>query len=296
VPNLVSTVQGYAAHERGVFEEVTRARSAAQAAQGPGAASIAEGPFMAALGRLFAVVENYPELKANQNFLQLQAALADTEDRIQSSRAVYNGNVQMYNRQVQAFPSNGVAGLFHFERADFFRIAESDRTTVGAPLPSTSATSRREESRRRHPRRGPTHEGERMQYAISVTLNTTYEDAVARVKQALQEQGFGTLTEIDVTATMKEKLRVDTEPYLIIGACNPKLAHAALVIDRQVGLLLPCNVVVCRAGRQTVVHALDAEIIARVAERPELQVIAEDARRRIRAALDALACPVPAAS
>lgn len=132
VPNLVSTVQGYAAHERGVFEEVTRARSAAQAAQGPRAASMTEGPFMAALGRLFVVAENYPELKANQSFLQLQAALADTEDRIQSSRAVYNGNVQMYNRQVQAFPSNVVAGIFHFERADFFHIDERERATVGA--------------------------------------------------------------------------------------------------------------------------------------------------------------------
>jgi LemA protein len=131
VPNLVSTVQGYAAHERGVFEEVARARSAAQSAQGPAASSAAEGPFVAALGRLMAVAENYPELKANQNFLQLQATLADTEDRIQSSRRVYNMNVQQFNRRVQAFPSNIVAGLFHFTPADFFHIDETQRAVVG---------------------------------------------------------------------------------------------------------------------------------------------------------------------
>jgi LemA protein len=130
VPNLVNTVQGYAAHERGVFEEVTRARAAAQSAQGPAAASAAEGPFVAALGRLFAVAENYPELKANQNFLQLQATLSDTEDRIQSSRRVYNDTVQSFNRRVQAFPSNLVAGWFHFTAAQFFTIPDAERATV----------------------------------------------------------------------------------------------------------------------------------------------------------------------
>lgn len=131
VPNLVNTVQGYAAHERGVFDEVTRARAAAQSAQGPVAASAAEGPFVAALGRLFAVAENYPELKANQNFLQLQATLSDTEDRIQSSRRMYNDSVQSFNRRVQAFPSNIIAGWFHFQNAQFFNIPDSDRATVG---------------------------------------------------------------------------------------------------------------------------------------------------------------------
>ena len=130
VPNLVNTVQGYAAHERGVFEEVTRARAAAQTAQGPAAASDAEGPFVAALGRLFAVAENYPELKANQNFLQLQATLSDTEDRIQSSRRVYNDTVQSFNRRVQAFPSNVIAGWFHFQSAQFFTIPDAQRATV----------------------------------------------------------------------------------------------------------------------------------------------------------------------
>ncbi|HEX6539602.1 MAG TPA: LemA family protein, partial [Candidatus Dormibacteraeota bacterium] len=131
VPNLVNTVQGYAAHERGVFEEVTRARAAAQGAQGPAAASQAEGPFVQALGRLFAVAENYPDLKANQNFLQLQATLSDTEDRIQSSRRFYNDSVQSFNRRVQAFPSNIIAGWFHFQNAQFFNIPDSQRATVG---------------------------------------------------------------------------------------------------------------------------------------------------------------------
>lgn len=130
VPNLVNTVQGYAAHERGVFEEVTKARAAAQSAQGPAQASAAEGPFVAALGRLFAVAENYPELKANQNFLQLQATLSDTEDRIQGSRRVYNDTVQGFNRRVQAFPSNLIAGWFHFQSAQFFTIPDAQRATV----------------------------------------------------------------------------------------------------------------------------------------------------------------------
>ena len=133
VPNLVGTVQGYAAHERGVFEEVTRARAAAQAAQGPAASSAAEGPFVAALGRLMAVAENYPQLKASENFLQLQGALADTEDRIQQSRGVYNSVVQQFNRRVQAFPSNLIAGLFHFQAAEFFHLDEAQRAVESQP-------------------------------------------------------------------------------------------------------------------------------------------------------------------
>lgn len=140
VPNLVSTVQGYAAHERGVFEEVARARSAAQAAQGPAASSAAEGPFVAALGRLMAVAENYPELKANQNFLQLQATLTDTEDRIQSTRSIYNANVQQFNRRIQSFPSNIVASTFHFTPAAFFQIDDAQRAVVAeAPKVDFSA-------------------------------------------------------------------------------------------------------------------------------------------------------------
>ena len=133
VPNLVATVQGYAAHERGVFEEVARTRSAAQAAQGPAASSAAEGPFVAALGRLIAVAENYPQLKANENFLQLQGTLSDTENRIQESRSVYNATVQQFNQRIQAFPSNVIAGLFHFQAAEFFHIDEAQRAVVGEP-------------------------------------------------------------------------------------------------------------------------------------------------------------------
>jgi len=116
IPNLVTTVQGYAAHEREVFEEVARTRSAAMGTTGqsPAAQAAAEGPFVAALGKLFAVAENYPELKANQNFLALQGELTNTEDRIQASRRFYNANVQNYNRRVQAFPSAFIAGMFHF--------------------------------------------------------------------------------------------------------------------------------------------------------------------------------------
>ena len=127
-----------------------------------------------------------------------------------------------------------------------------------------------------------------MPYAISIMLDLTYAEAVPRVKAALQEQGFGTLTEIDVRATLKEKLGADMEPYLIIGACNPQLAHRALGIDREVGLLLPCNVVVREEGKRVAVQALDADIIAQLAHRPELQPIADEARRRIQAALDQL--------
>jgi LemA protein len=133
IPNLVSTVQGYAAHERGVFEEVTQARAAGMNAQGPAAAAAAEGPFQMALGHLFAVAEAYPELKANQNFLQLQATLSDTEDRIQAARQTYNAYVQQFNRRIQSFPSNIIANLFHFQNAEFFNIDPTQRATVGEP-------------------------------------------------------------------------------------------------------------------------------------------------------------------
>jgi LemA protein len=133
IPNLVETVRGYAAHEREVFEEVARTRSAAAATSGqsPAAQAQAEGPFVAALGRLFAVAENYPELKANQNFLALQAELSNTEDRIQASRRFYNANVQDYNRRVQSFPSAFVARTFGFKEEEFFEIPEGERAVVG---------------------------------------------------------------------------------------------------------------------------------------------------------------------
>jgi LemA protein len=132
IPNLVQTVQGYAAHEREVFEDVARTRAAAAATtgQGPAAQAAAEGPFVAALGRLFAVAENYPDLKANQNFLALQAELSNTEDRIQAARRFYNANVASYNRRVQSFPSNVVARSFHFTEEEFFEIPEPERAAV----------------------------------------------------------------------------------------------------------------------------------------------------------------------
>ena len=125
IPNLVETVRGYAAHEREVFENVTRARATAAAATGsPAEQAAAEGPFVAALRQLFAVVENYPELKANQNFLALQAELTNTEDRLQTSRRFYNANVRDYNQRVQQFPSMIVARMFGFQEEQFFEVEE----------------------------------------------------------------------------------------------------------------------------------------------------------------------------
>ena len=133
IPNLVETVKGYASHEREVFEEVTRARSVAAGATGtPAQQAAAEGPLVAALGKLFAVAEAYPDLKANQNFLALQAELSNTEDRLQTSRRFYNANVRDYNRRVQAFPSGVIARSFGFEQAEFFEVDESIRE-AGAP-------------------------------------------------------------------------------------------------------------------------------------------------------------------
>jgi LemA protein len=131
IPNLVETVKGYAAHEREVFEEVARTRSLAAGTTGsPAQQAAAEGPLVAALGKLFAVAENYPDLKANQNFLQLQGELANTEDRIQASRRFYNSNVQTYNARVKSFPSNVVAGWFHFTEEEFFEIPEAERAAA----------------------------------------------------------------------------------------------------------------------------------------------------------------------
>jgi LemA protein len=131
IPNLVETVKGYASHEREVFEEVARTRSMAASTTGsPAQQAAAEGPFVAALGKLFAVAENYPELKANQNFLALQSELSNTEDRIQASRRFYNANVQGYNRRVQSFPSVLVARSFGFKEEEFFEIEPALRAAV----------------------------------------------------------------------------------------------------------------------------------------------------------------------
>ena len=134
IPNLVSTVQGYAAHEKEVFENVTKARARATAATGsPAAQAAAEGPFVAALRQLLAVAENYPQLKANENFLALQAELSNTEDRLQTARRFYNGNVRDYNRRVQSFPSMIVARFGNFELEEFFEVDDSLRGDAGVP-------------------------------------------------------------------------------------------------------------------------------------------------------------------
>ena len=150
IPNLVETVRGYASHERAVFENVTRARAAAASATGsPAEQAAAEGPFGAALRQLFAVVENYPDLKANQNFLALQQELSNTEDRLQTSRRFYNANVRNYNERVQQFPSMIIARLFGFEQEEFFEVDDALREagpprvdfTGSAPAANVEQTS-----------------------------------------------------------------------------------------------------------------------------------------------------------
>ncbi len=130
VPNLVETVKGYAAHERGVFEQVTEARSRAMGATTPAQAAQAEGLLTQALGRLFAVAEAYPELKANQNFLSLQQTLAETENAIAGSRQSYNQVVRELNTRIQTMPSNIIAGMFNFQPRDFFEIQEAAERAV----------------------------------------------------------------------------------------------------------------------------------------------------------------------
>lgn len=125
-----------------------------------------------------------------------------------------------------------------------------------------------------------------MTYTKTTVVDIPFPDAVKRVKEALSEQGFGVLTEIDLQATMKEKLDVDIEPYVILGACNPRLAHRALEADRSIGALLPCNVVVRGDGDQIIVDALDPGIMSSLAT--GLDAVASDAGQLIDAALTAL--------
>jgi len=124
IPNLVNTVKGYAKHEEGVFTKVTEARSRAMGATDPKARLEAENALSGTLKSLFALAESYPQLQANQNFLQLQRDLTDTEDKIQASRRFYNGNVREYNTALQVFPTNLIANMFGFTVKTFFDIDE----------------------------------------------------------------------------------------------------------------------------------------------------------------------------
>lgn len=123
---------------------------------------------------------------------------------------------------------------------------------------------------------------------MTIRLRQPFAEAVEQVRAALKEQGFGVLTEIDVRATLHEKLGETMEDYLILGACNPPLAHRALEVDRRIGLLLPCNVVVRSEGGDTLVEALDPQVMATVSEQPDLEPVADDAAARLTAALESL--------
>jgi LemA protein len=153
IPNLVETVKGYAAHERGTLEGVMQARSAAMSGgQSPAAAAQSEGMLSQALGRLFAVAEAYPDLKANASFLALQQELTSTEDRIASGRRYYNANVRELNTKVETVPSNIVAGLFNIGREEYFEVEGVEREVPGvsfstaAPAATASPTTTPQDS------------------------------------------------------------------------------------------------------------------------------------------------------
>lgn len=130
-----------------------------------------------------------------------------------------------------------------------------------------------------------------MTIALATSLNATFDDAVERTREALADQGFGVLTEIDVKATLKNKLDEDMENYLILGACNPPLAHRAIGVDRQIGLLLPCNVVVRSDPADpdtTLIEAMNPQLLVDITEEPRLQPIAEEVADRLKAVISAL--------
>ena len=133
IPNLVETVKGYAAHEKTAFENVTNARARAMNAGGVEERAKAENMLTGALKTMFAVAEAYPDLKANQNFLELQRELSDTENKIQSARRFYNGNVRDLNTGLQSFPGNIIAGFFHFEPREYFELG-ADEAAAKEPV------------------------------------------------------------------------------------------------------------------------------------------------------------------
>jgi LemA protein len=142
IPNLVETVKGYAEHERGTFDEVTQARTAAQQAQGPQAQAAAENVLTQALGRLFAVAENYPQLRATENFQQLQAQLSETESNIAIARQVYNDTVLTYDNALETVPTSIIAGIFNFKPREYFQTEDGDRAvpqvSFGTAPPDTA--------------------------------------------------------------------------------------------------------------------------------------------------------------
>ena len=132
IPNLVATVKGYAAHEKEIFERVTKLRAQCMAREGAASKQADESQLVAALQKLLAVVENYPQLKSDRNFLQLQQELVNTEDRIQAARRFFNGNVRDYRNKCETFPSNIIASAFGFQSEDYFNVHPSVREVPDA--------------------------------------------------------------------------------------------------------------------------------------------------------------------
>ena len=131
IPNVVETVKGYAKHEKDVFEEVTKARSASMSANNVNSAAEAERSMQGALGRLFAIAESYPELKANTNFQQLQLQLQDVEDKIQAARRFYNAGAKSLNTKIKTFPTNLINSMIgHFKKRDYFEVPDDEKSRI----------------------------------------------------------------------------------------------------------------------------------------------------------------------